>query len=554
MSGKLLDLLAEAGGPSLSDLGQPVSAFDAARVSRNDAGFLPAGLGPNAENEQFGGLSRIWARSTFLHDNNELVDAAAEADIDRVIQTGLDDLQPDTGDTELDDQISALYQWAFEAVDPDRSMSLAQTQALYWRERRRVGECGVRVVMAEAFGGYPMMPAIELIEAERIPESLNGVNPETGNPVRQGVEYDEKWRIVAYHVLVHHPRDGDPKSGAVGFGSLGLPGLAGFGSPSLRRVPATEMRLSIRRRRIRQLRGVPDLVSAMRTIRREEQYVETQMGHAITAASIGTLMPAPDAAMFRPVKAAGGGSVTPALVDGLGNPITTIGPGGVGFYNPASKGEIKTLHANLPGPQFAETVRTLQRRQSRGLNGSYSQISGDYSTETFASNRANRIDQRQRDLRNQQLEVWKPLVQPFLRVLLPYGLLSGRVTPSSQMMIKIRKNPEILYRTNVPSPGEAFINPKQEADAMSIDLASGIGSQIDAIGSRGGDWKRVVRNRVKYTKFVMDECAKEGVDPAMVLGQGRGDGARGDGRDGQDGRDGAGVNGDGQGQDEEDDV
>ena len=501
MTGALGKLFDEPG----LGLGEMHSAFDAARVSRRDAGFLPLGLGPNAENEQFGGLNRIWARSTHLHDNNELVDNATEQDIDRVIGTGIDDIEPDTGWPDVDEQISALYEYAFPAADPDRVMSVAEIQSLYWRERRRTGECGVRIVMAEAWRGYPFMPAIELIEAERIPTELNGVNPATGNEVRQGVEYDDKWRIVAYHVLVANPKDGQPGFGGLMGSSIGF---VGFDSPDLVRVPASELHLAKRQRRIRQLRGVPDLVSAMRTIRTEDEYVDTQMLHARTAASIGVVMDAPDAAMFKPDSS----GQSPLLVDAMGKPVTSIAAAGVAFKKPNTAAPM-VMHANLPGPQFEQTVRGLQRRESRGLGGPYSAISGDYSQETFASNRANRIDQRQRDLRHQDNGLWRPLMRPYCRALVQYGLLSRRVLLTNEQMQEVAKNPERLYRSTIPQPGDVYVNPAQEASAIQMDIETGVRSEIEAIGTRGGSWKRVVRQRVKFETFERDERIKAGLPP-----------------------------------------
>ncbi len=496
--GGLLEITREDGGPSLGDVG---AAYDAGRFSRRDPSFLPQGQGPNTSAEFEGGLERIWARSTHAHDNNELVDNAAELEIDRVIGTGIDDLEPDTGFNDLDEQIAAVYEFAFEAVDPERDMSLADVQALYWRERKRTGECGVRFVMAEPWGGYPFMPAIELVDAERIAVQLTGINPRTGNAVRQGVEYDEAWRRVAYHVLVAHPRDGDPRyMGIAGWGGgLAGFGVIGFGTPGIVRVPAGEMKLRLRRRRIRQLRGVPDLVSGLRTLRTEDKYVDGQMAHAQTAMSVGTLMPAPDASMFKNVNGR-----TPLLVDGNGNPITTLEAGAVGFYRPSSGGEIKTMHANLPGPQFEPTTRGLQRRASRALNGPYSAISGDYSQETFASNRANRIDQRQRDVRLQETGVWRPLTKPFCKLVVEWGILSRRIVLTAQHLDAIRRNPEILYRTNVPQPGNAYVNPAQESQATATDLTSCVTSQIETINGKGGNWKRTARQLAKFEKFMVD--------------------------------------------------
>ena len=49
--------------------------------------------------------------------------------------------------------------------------------------------------------------AINPIEADLLDETLNIVNPETGNQIRMGVEVDKFNRHIAYHFLMQHPGD-----------------------------------------------------------------------------------------------------------------------------------------------------------------------------------------------------------------------------------------------------------------------------------------------------------------------------------------------------------
>jgi capsid protein len=268
----------------------------------------------------------------------------------------------------------------------------------------------------------------------------------------------------------------------------------------------------------------------MRTLRTLDKYIDTSMAHAETAGSVGMIFDVQDASMF--AKQANGR--TPLLFDGAGNPITTMQGVGVAFRKPGSQPPT-TIHLNQPGPQFEPTVRTLGHMASRALNGPYSQVSGNYSTETFASNRANRIDQRQRDVRHQHLGVWNPLMRPYCRLLIQYGLLSGRIKLPAALVAKLRTNPELLYRSNVPTPGEAYVNPAQESSAVATDLESGVGSQIEVIGRRGMSWKRVVRQQAKFEATRRAERRKLGlsdyppVPGAMAGASGGGQDEGGDG-------------------------
>ena len=479
--------------------------YAAGTISRRDPDFIPRGLGPNAMAELgggAGGLDLVVRRMRDLGDNNELVDGAAETWLDNVVGTGIDDVEPDTGFEDLNEQIAALWEWAIRRVDPERCMTLGEDQRLFGRELYLAGECIVYYPMAEAFRGYPTMPAVELIDRERMPLDLTGVH--NGNEVRQGVEYDAKGRVVAYHVLREHPRDGGWSRGiTMGMG-------ASIGSPGVMRLSAEDAEASFFSRRIAQLRGVPRPVSVVETIRKEDAYQRDVMDQAHLAACLGAFFESPDDNLFRQPSGANA-----AAVDAMGNPITRIEGATVGFVRKG--GGLQIVGTNLPQQGFENATAVLQRRMSRALRVPYSALSGDASRTTFSSMRGEGLDAR-KGYRPAQRFVWEHHTEPWRRRLIDWAVLTGRITLTGEQVAAIAKNPETLYRCEVGYPGWDYVNPAQEANAAATDIKSGVKSPVEVIQERGGNWRRTVRQAVKYASFRKQELEAAGLEASDLAG------------------------------------
>ncbi|MBY0263270.1 MAG: phage portal protein [Phycisphaerales bacterium] len=497
--------------------------------SARDADWNPQGLGPNAMADGLagfvggGGLEGLRNRARDLADNNELVDGAAWSKVDAVVRTGLDDFEPDTGFEDLNRQLALVYALACRRVDPDRSISLAESQESAIRELATAGEVGVLRAVSPAWKGFPAMPCLELVEAERIPLELTGTNPANGNTVRQGIEYQEVklpgggvfQRIVAYHVLKHHPRDGgwtDGSSPWSGGRSLGLPS---FASDDLVRLPAEFFELLFETRRVGQLRGVPPIVSGLKTLRSMDGYVDNTMLLAQLLSSMGVIMDAPNAELFAPKSGASG---PPPMAYGAdGKPITTVRGLQLMFVKPGTR-DPRVVAPNVPGPMFENVMRVMGRLCSRALGRRYDETTGDYSQTTFAGGKLASNDQDRRTERD-QTRLLEHHSLPYIRMAADWGVLSGRVKITrehrvgSELVAGLDADPEALYRVSVGLPRTPAINPKQDADAAAADIASGITSEIEQISRRGGSWKRVVRERNKFERFDAEDRAAQGLPP-----------------------------------------
>lgn len=523
------EVAAAAGRARLRGFVTGFRAYEAGQTgSRLDPDFNPAGYGPNAlaEGADGGTLQRVRDRSRALHDSNELVDAAAETLADNIVGTGIDDCEPDTGWEDLDTQIRELWAWAVRRVDPERCMSLGESQRLFVRELAQVGECGVHVPIVPAMGndgtgaGWPAMPALDLIDADRVGLDLSGTFG--GNEVRQGVEYDAANRVVAYHVYRRHPRDG----GFGGFGGLG--GMAGgggmmgafggfffgagaLGTSAVVRIPADRMELAFISRRVEQLRGVPRLMSAMRTVRTEEGYVGSTMALAELVANIGLIFEG-QPGQFMPGSEHGDGA-EPGLVDAFGRPILRTEAAGVMFMRPGSKPPTPVATTN-PGPQFDSTDTRLQRRMARGVGLPYSGFAGDSSQSTFSSMRGENLDAR-KGFRPLQRFVWEHHSDPWRRRLIEWAVFTGRITLTPEQALAFRDTiaRERVFRCTPGYPGWDYVNPAQESNAAKTDIESGVRSRIAVHQERGGNWRATIAEEVKYEVAMREARIAAGLPP-----------------------------------------
>jgi capsid protein len=477
-------------------------AYDAARVSRRDADWIPTLLGPNAAAEQFGGLSRIRARARDLADNNELVDAAAWTVVDGIVGTGLDNLDPDTGVPWLNDQIRDVLSLTLHRVDPERTRSLGEHQQLVLREMTVAGEVGVLRTIAPPFRGFPSMPAIETVDADRIPLELSG-QLENGNVVRQGVEYDQLGRIVAYHVLKHNPRDEQ-------WMASGMGGVS-FGSRDLVRLGVDAFDLLFVSRRVAQLRGVPTWVSVMKTLRTHDGLYDNTMLLAQLISSMGIVMDAPNAQMLQRKD---GKTGEYGAVDTAGNPVSVIRGLMLMFKKPGTAAP-QAISPNVPGPSFEPVNREGHQRASRGFGLRYDEFSGDYGRTTFASGRLGACDGHRKIERMREWLLERDTFR-HTRLCTDWGVLTGAIELGKLTAEEHRLLGPMeckLYKLGIGLKGPPVVNPYQEAQAEATEIAAGTRSKIGVCSSKGLNFRQVIEEEAKYEAAENEIRAKYGLGP-----------------------------------------
>lgn len=448
------------------------ASYEAGRVSRMDADFMPAGLGPNALADETIELAR--KRSAYLCDNHPAIAGAMTTVVHNVIgQDGIG-VVPNTGDEALNTALLDLYWRHCGGVDAARGTHLSDSQRLFVSELFRYGESLVHFPVAPAYNGAAFGPAIEIIDTDRMP--VAGWFLAKGN-VRQCVEVDSLGRVAAYHVMTGHPRDNS------------------MAPHEYIRVPSSEANLAFRwdRRRPGQLRGVPWTVTIVSPIRMQQGFTDAAMAQAELAASMGAVwtgdangspLPTSDSdAMF---------------TDSSGNPVSRIEPGMIGVVR--GKGELKITNTNLPGPNFQASIEAMLRFVAAGLGISYSSLARDYSKATFSATRAEVLEDRRGYASIQQM-VWEKHTLPWWRRMVRHWVMTGVLTLSAEQRAAWVRDPAWLEQADAAYPGWDWVNPQQDATAVEIELNSGVIDPYTACARRGLHFPDVLRQRLKAEKL-----------------------------------------------------
>jgi len=495
--------LTRRSGLSLGGVGSP-SMYDAGRVTRLDKDFNPRGRGPNAIADETLAVAR--RRCQALVDDHPLIDGAVETIISNIVPSVIYPT-PATGHDDLDKQIEKLF-WTFaESVDVGREMTLLESQRLFVRSVCVAGDVLNHVPFAPAWRGFPVAPAIELIDSDRVPLGLdvftgtasgasmaaNGLslpNISAGSRVRQGVEFDSLMRRTGYHVLKEHPGDG------------GL-GISAF-LLQTERIDATRATLAFVPRRVGQVRGVPRFTSIVKLVEDSRKFDKASLYQAIAAACVGLYFQGPGAqGLLDKTNGA-------MAVDGAGNPIEEMEPGLVGYM--AADTEPRVLGANLPGPQYESTQKSMKRDMAVGSKVAASEFTGDYGDATFSSERARQLLTR-RGTRPVQEFVWHNHTRPWYVALVPWAIATGAVTLTAAQRLTWTRTPERFLEVTVVFPGFEWVNPQQEAQAAEIELAIGTNSIPNICAQRGKHYQDVIDEQLKAELYDQEQRAKLGLEP-----------------------------------------
>lgn len=479
-----------------------------ARGMRSDAGWRPGGYGPNANSEAaVGGAVDVRASVRELADTDELIDGGVDAVVEAVVRTGIG-IKAKTAWPELNAQIDAVLDWASGRVDSERSMGLAESQSLFLRELLIAGEVGVHLPMAEAVAGayvgsgWPMMPAVDLICAERLPIGLHagekaapgflrgmlgGVEPgevPAGHSVRSGVETDAQNRVVAYHVLPEHPADG---------GTFRL----FSGKQTCLRIDATTLEWCFVSREAEQIRGVPSLMTALNTARMAENLVADAFTQTRSGAAFGLIceMPAGSVMPTSSEKDDNGQPREYFAVDGAGQPVNRVVAGQMNFVKHGTK--VTVTQPTLPGPDLADSEAVLNRKKARALRVPYSTLSGDQTRENFASMRGGELAAR-RGYRQRQKFVFDHHTSPWAAEVVRWAVLMGRVSLTAEQARALTTEPHRVLAFTAQYPGFDYVSPFDEGRTDDLAIENGTKSAIEVIGERGRDWRQTNAERVEF--------------------------------------------------------
>lgn len=174
-------------------------------------------------------------------------------------------------DQGLNKQVEREWKQWCKAPTIDGKMSMVDLQNQRISSLAMDGESIWEIVYNRA---YKDGIAVNPIEADYLDETLNMINPLTGNQIRMGVEISALGRPVAYHFLTQHPGD--------------LTWYSYDMKRRYRRVPAERVIHTYEHNRPGQTRGEPFMVTAINTIKMLDGYREAETtGRRLKSAIMG---------------------------------------------------------------------------------------------------------------------------------------------------------------------------------------------------------------------------------------------------------------------------
>jgi lambda family phage portal protein len=343
-------------------------------------------------------------------------------------------------------------------------------------EMFEAGEVFVRLHF-RPFGNSKIPLCLELIEAERLADEFMSpyIAAQSGNQLRMGVEVDEFYRPVAYHIRKHHPSE-------FRFG--------GGGPDLIERVPADQIIHLAVVDRWPQTRGEPWLHTAARKFNDMDGYSEAEIVRARAQANnAGAIETSEDAESFGELQADGSVEMEAEA----------------GVYKRLNPGE-KFIHAPVtaPNPAFDGFMRNMLREVAAGTGPSYESISRDYSQSNYSSSRMGILDDRDlyrffqwsfiRDFRQRLHPIW-----------MQQAVLSGAISAISveQYALQARKFQSVRYKPR----GWTWIDPTTEVDAYDKAVKAGFTTVGDVIAKTadGLDIEDVMTSREQELQLMKDK-------------------------------------------------
>lgn len=458
--------------------------YAAARPGRNSSGF--GGATTSADAELSVSLSRLRAASRQMVRDSAFAKRARQIVVNNVVGSGVGMQAQVKGTrrellTNVNDSIEAAWcEWAMaDSCHTGGAMHFHDLERAAMGQVFEAGEVFVRLHF-QRFGNSQVPLALELVEAERVPDSI--VEPgalSADGEVRMGVEVDRFGRPIAYWVRERHPGDVRARVGS---------------SERYERVPADQMFHLRIVNRWPQTRGEPWMHAVVRKVDDMNELTGAEL-QAVRASSyyFGTVT--------TPEGPAPGNGVANAT-DGDNKPVLDIEPLTI---QQLAEGEEFQFHApNRPNPSLDAFLRHMVREFAAGAEISYESLSRDYSQSNYSSSRLALLDDR---------DNWKTLQQwwvrsfrrPLHRLWLRQAVLARAV---AQVPVEAYANDPERYSAVLFKPrGWSWIDPTKEVTAYKEAIKAGLTTLTDVIAQTadGRDIEDVIETRKRELQL-LDEA------------------------------------------------
>ena len=335
----------------------------------------------------------------------------------------------------------------------------------------RDGEVYPHLLIGERSGRADFPLSINALEADFLPYSLSD-RPD----LIHGVELDGEGRVARYHFYRQHPGDALRQRFAL----------------ETRPIEAREVLALRHTTRLGQLRGITMLDSSIETTADLDEYLVAERVAAKFAACVGVQIVRSADAQAPDTNSDGERTIDfePGMT------LTDLLPG--------ERAEMMSM--SRPTQQFPSYLKALSRHIAAGAGANYSAISNDYDG-TYSSQRQMLVTGRIYET-HLHLQAVARFYRPFWAGFVRAANLAGKL-PNLRGV-----DPMTIAKADFIQPAVPWIDPMKESAADRMQIEDGVESRHGVIRRRGGDPRRVDRERKN------DEASNpQRADPS---GQGRG--------------------------------
>jgi lambda family phage portal protein len=320
----------------------------------------------------------------------------------------------------------------------------------------------------DAIPGIPPL-RLEMLELDHLDRTVDGPLP-NGNQARAGKEFDDRGRVVAYHLFRHHP--GDYQAGRATLHS--------------ERIPASEMIDVYDQVRISQTMAVPWLAAVVIEAYNLAEFRDYSMIAAKLETAFGMFVKSnfPDLGHpgigLQQVPGQAAASEWPTSWQDMPDYIE---PGRIQSLPFGT--DVVFPSNSRPGPQYEGFVKESRRTQSAGLGMSYEAYANDYTDASYSSTRSGSLEER---LSYQGLQFFldEEMNQRVAAWFIESAWLAG-LNPTPMPGYRFDPYP---YREAVSpqNPGWSWVDPYKDGQASELKIKNALSTHRREAAAQGIDW------------------------------------------------------------------
>ncbi|MGJ4851450.1 phage portal protein [Bacillota bacterium Meth-B3] len=441
--------------------------YDAGKSDRINSGWRVGNQAASMTDGPYRDIIRARARD--MERNSDMLGAILRTMERNVVGWGLQ-LQPHTGDDNLDDQVDELFcEWR-KARNCDVTGMQTFDEICQMIVRRKVVD-GAIVIVKRYIHGRKVPFCLQLLEVDELCGDVLCA-PGSNNRVEGGVEVNRWNQPVAYWVREY----------------------AGDGLTPIKpvRLPAQDVIYYYHKTRPSQIREMSELTATIPRLRDSEEFIE--------AVSVKERIAACLAVFIKRALPTGGygrsGTMRPLRDKPSGYDGKRITPGMIEELSPGD--EIQSVQPPGQGQGAADMIRMQQRLAGAGLGLGYETVSRDMSQVNYSSARQGLIEDDMTYKMEQQSLIDHVLTEIYETFFISAVLSGALVIPGFWDEKRKYLNHEWVAQ------GKAWIDPLKEASANLVAMKSGQKTFREIAGAAGYDWREMLVQIAEERAFMTE--------------------------------------------------